>query len=108
MHCIKESILEASHNEIVPFTFENSFQSPKIIHLRWNQDPNLISERFDKVRALFEKVVRSVMEITVSEKDLLSALVSAVYILDVSTIYIAIAKNTDPSPTPAIQILKDT
>jgi glucose/mannose-6-phosphate isomerase len=107
MHCIRESILEASHNEIVPFTFENSLQSPKIIHLRWNQDPSVISERFDKVRTLFEKVVRSVMEISISQENLLSALVSAVYILDVSTIYMAIAKNTDPSPTPAIQILKD-
>jgi glucose/mannose-6-phosphate isomerase len=107
MHCIRESILEASHNEIVPFTFDQSFQMPKILHLRWNQDPLIISERFDKVHRLFEKVVQSVMEISISEKDLVTALVSAIYILDLSTIYIAIANNTDPSPTPAIQILKD-
>ena len=41
MHCIRESILEASHNEIVPFTFDHSFQTPKILHLRWKQDPSI-------------------------------------------------------------------
>jgi len=32
---------------------------------------------------------------------------AGIYILDMSTIYVAIAKNIDPSPTPAINILKD-
>jgi glucose/mannose-6-phosphate isomerase len=108
MHCIRESILEASHNEIVPFTFNHNSQTPKVIHLRWSQDPRVVSERFDRVHTLFEKVVHSVMEISVTEVDLISALISAIYILDLSTIYLAITKNTDPSPTPAIQILKDT
>jgi glucose/mannose-6-phosphate isomerase len=107
MHCIKESILEASHNEIVPFTYDDSIKKPRILNLRWSQDPTPINERFDKVHSLFEKVVQSAMEISIPQKDLLSALVCAIYILDLSTIYLAIAKNTDPSPTPAIQILKD-
>jgi glucose/mannose-6-phosphate isomerase len=107
MHCIRESILEASHNEIVPFTYDDSIKKSRILHLRWSQDPTLINERFDKVHSLFEKVVQSAMEICIPETDLLSALVCAIYILDLSTIYLAIAKNTDPSPTPAIQILKD-
>jgi glucose/mannose-6-phosphate isomerase len=107
MHCIRESILEASHNEIVPFTYDHSLQMPKIVHLRWDGDPSVVSERFDNVDALFEKVVHTVMDVSIPEKDLLSALISAIYILDLSTIYLAIKKNTDPSPTPAIQILKD-
>jgi glucose/mannose-6-phosphate isomerase len=107
IHCISESILEASHNDIVPFTFSYSVQTPKILLLRWNHDNSVIRERFDKVRALFEKVVQPAMEISMSEDNLLASLVSAIYILDLSTIYMAISKNTDPSPTPAIQILKD-
>jgi glucose/mannose-6-phosphate isomerase len=107
MHCLRESILEASHNDIVPFTFTNTPVVPKILHLRWKYDNSAANERFDKVRSLFEKVVHSVMDIPLLDKSLLNALVSAIYILDVSTIYMAIAKNTDPSPTPAIQILKD-
>jgi glucose/mannose-6-phosphate isomerase len=107
IHCIRESILEASHNDVVPFTFNHSVQTPRILHLRWSHDQPLIKERFDKVHALFEKVVQPVMDIFISENNLLLALVSAIYILDLSTIYIAIAKNTDPSPTPAIQLLKD-
>ncbi|MGH9985132.1 MAG: SIS domain-containing protein, partial [Nitrososphaeraceae archaeon] len=75
--------------------------------VRWLYDDSTVIERFNKVRSLFEQVVHSVMEIRISDKSLLSALVSATYILDISTIYMAIARNTDPSPTPAIQILKD-
>lgn len=107
IHCVKESILEASHNDIVPFTYNHSVQIPRILHLRWDHDQSFIKERFEKVCSLFEKVVQPVMEISISENTLLHALISAIYMLDLSTIYIAIAKNTDPSPTPAIQILKD-
>jgi glucose/mannose-6-phosphate isomerase len=107
LHCVRDSVLEASHNDIVPFTFSNTLQIPKVLHVRWLYDDATVSERFNKVRSLFEQVVHSVMEIMISDKSLLNALVSATYILDISTIYMAIAKNTDPSPTPAIQILKD-
>jgi glucose/mannose-6-phosphate isomerase len=107
LHCVRDSILEASHNDIVPFTFSDMTPLPKVLHVRWQYDDSTVIERFNKVRSLFEQVVHSVMEIRISDKSLLSALVSAIYILDISTIYMAIAKNTDPSPTPAIQILKD-
>jgi glucose/mannose-6-phosphate isomerase len=107
MHCITGSILEASHNDIVPFTFDHIPQIPKIVHLRWVNDEPIVRERFEKVRSLFEKVVQSVMEIMIPEESLLHSLLSAIYILDLSTIYVAISKDTDPSPTPAINILKD-
>ena len=107
IHCITGSVLEASHNDIVPFTFSHAPETPKILHLRWKNDDPIVQERFEKVKSLFDKVVQSVMEITIHEKTLLHALVSAVFILDISTIYMAIVKNTDPSPTPAINILKD-
>ena len=100
LHCLKESTLEASHNDIVPFTYNQPSFSPKVLNLRWNYYEELTRNRFDKV-------VQDVMEIRITENSRLHALVSAITILDLSTIYIAIARNTDPSPTPAIQILKD-
>ena len=107
LHCVRDSILEASHNDIVPFTFTDMMPVPKVLLVRWLYDDSTVSDRFNKVRSLFEQVVHSVMEIRISDKSLLNALVSATYLLDITTIYMAIAKNTDPSPTPAIQLLKD-
>jgi glucose/mannose-6-phosphate isomerase len=107
IHCIIGSILEASHNDIVPFTFDYAMQTPKILLLRWDYDELMVIGRFEKVNSLFEKVVQPVMEIKIHEKNLLHALLAGVYILDLATIYTAISKDTDPSPTPAINILKD-
>jgi glucose/mannose-6-phosphate isomerase len=107
LHCLRESILEASHNDIVPFTFNHSTLFPRVLHLRWTYDEKITSERFDKVISLFQKVVQDSMEIKIEESSLLHSLISAIYVMDLATIYVAIARNTDPSPTPAIQILKD-
>ena len=40
------------------------------------------------------------------DTNLLVALIRSIYILDYATIYIAIDRGLDPSPTPAIDILK--
>jgi hypothetical protein len=47
------------------------------------------------------------MEVVVDENNLIDAIVSSIYILDYSSIYLAIARNVDPAPTPAIDILKN-
>jgi len=61
VHCLKDSILEASHNEIVPFTFGNHNYSPhKVLLLRWQQDLSLVNERFNKVKMFFRDRTASV------------------------------------------------
>jgi Bacterial phospho-glucose isomerase C-terminal SIS domain len=46
------------------------------------------------------------MEIHVQENNWIDAVLSSTYILDYSTIYMAVSRNVDPSATPAIDILK--
>jgi glucose/mannose-6-phosphate isomerase len=107
VHCINESILEASHNEIVPFTFENKGSiSRKVLLLRWKKDRAIVSGRFQKVKHFLGTVGLPFMDLTVREGNLISAIVSSIYLLDYSTIYMAIASDIDPAPTPAIDILK--
>lgn len=55
VHCVRESILEASHNEIVPFTFNDSNSPGKVLLLPWKEDCSLVNERFSKVNALFQR-----------------------------------------------------
>lgn len=105
MHCLRESVLEASHNEIVPFTFNNKL-STKSIFLRWIGDSELVKQRFDKIGSLFVNIEQPVMELFAYEKSLINAILSSIYILDYATIYLAISRGIDPSPTPAIDILK--
>jgi glucose/mannose-6-phosphate isomerase len=106
VHCVRESILEASHNEIVPFTFNDGNSPSKVLLLRWEQDCSLVDERFNQVKAFFNEIGQPVMELISSDKSLINAIMSSIYILDYSTIYMAISRNVDPSPTPAIDILK--
>jgi glucose/mannose-6-phosphate isomerase len=109
VHCISESILEASHNEIVPFTYINNNIPfpPKVLLIKWKHDDDLVHERFDKVKNFFTQLGQPIMEVDAySEANLINTLICSIYILDYSTIYLAILRSVDPSPTPAIDILK--
>ena len=110
VHCISESILEASHNEIVPFTFNNNIQynvPPKVLLVKWNGDRPIVSERFEKIQYFLTQIGQPIMELsTCLGTSLINTIISSIYILDYSTIYLAILRNIDPSPTPAIDILK--
>jgi glucose/mannose-6-phosphate isomerase len=107
LHCVRESILEASHNEIVPFTFDDGSSSSKVLLLRWEKDSSLVKERFNQVRGFFNEIGQPVMELVSTDNSLINAILSSIYILDYATIYMAISRNVDPSPTPAIDILKE-
>lgn len=108
VHCINESILEASHNEIVPFSFDyKSNLARRVLFLRWREDPPIVNNRFQKVKHFFRSIEQSFKEVNVVDEGLVSAIVSSIYLLDYSTIYMAIASNLDPAPTPAIDILKE-
>jgi glucose/mannose-6-phosphate isomerase len=107
MHCLAESVLEATHNEIVPFTYDNDPRC-KVVLLKWEGDPPIVKKRFAKISRLFAETNHPAIEITSLEKGLLNAIICSIYILDYATIYRAISSGLDPSPTPAIEILKET
>jgi glucose/mannose-6-phosphate isomerase len=108
VHCISESILEASHNEIVPFTYDSKRIHRKLLLLSWKYDVEVTKERFRKIRSLLEELNHPVIEIKSPHKSLINSLVCSIYVLDISTIYLAALRKIDPSPTPAIDILKGT
>jgi glucose/mannose-6-phosphate isomerase len=106
LHCLSDSILEASHNEIVPFTFNDSNSPNKVLLVRWEQDSPIVNDRFNKVKLFFKEIGQPLMEIVATDSSILNAIISSIYILDYATIYMAVSRNVDPSPTPAIDILK--
>lgn len=106
VHCITESILEASHNVVVPFSFENNYSSSKVLLLKWNNDDTVVNERFKKAKMLFTDVGQPFMEMGSYFDDILNAIIASIYVLDLSTIYLAMMRNIDPSSTPAIDLMK--
>ncbi|MDP9287945.1 MAG: SIS domain-containing protein [Thermoproteota archaeon] len=106
LHCIHESILESCHNEIVPFTYESEYPDRKILFLRWANDLPFINDRFSRVTALLSQLGLPFMELYADETNWIKAVISSIFILDYSTIYMAVSRNVDPSATPAIDILK--
>jgi glucose/mannose-6-phosphate isomerase len=106
LHCLRDSILEASHNEIVPFTFNDNNSPNKVLLVRWINDSPIVNDRFSKVKSFFNEIGQPQMEIIAAENNIVNAIISSIYILDYATIYMAVARNLDPSPTPAIDILK--
>jgi len=108
VHCVKESVLEASHNEIVPFTYYNSNGfAAKVLLLEWVCDQTLVKERFKKMHSFLTRIKQPLMELHTFENTLINAIICSIYILDYATIYMAMSRNMDPSPTPAIDILKE-
>jgi glucose/mannose-6-phosphate isomerase len=108
LHCFSESVLEASHNEIVPLTSVSNSLNPKILFIRWAGDHFLIQQRFTKMGALFTKKNQPLIDFKSTHRSLINALISTIYILDYSTLYVAMARDIDPALTPAIDILKDS
>jgi len=106
VHCVKESVLEASHNEIVPFTYYKNDFAAKVLLLEWVCDQTIVKERFKKVQSFLTKIKQPLMEVSIEENTLINAILCSIYILDYATIYMAISRKVDPSPTPAIDILK--
>ena len=106
VHCLSQTVMEASHNEIVPFTFNDGTFNPKVLLLQWNRDQPIVKHRFDQIRYFFDSIKQPVIEVSIPQKSLASAIISAIYMLDFATIYIAVSRKIDPSPTPAIDILK--
>lgn len=106
LHCTKETILESVHNEIVPFTFKSNAFIRKVILLQWVNDVHFVKQRFKRLQYFFSEIGQPYLEVSSSENSLVAAILCSIYILDYSTIYMAIAKGIDPSPTPAIDILK--
>jgi glucose/mannose-6-phosphate isomerase len=106
-HCTKESILESMHNEIVPFTFDTNTLTRKVIFLKWDMDNDFVHQKFQKVQNLFKEIGQPYFELSSQESSLILAILRFIYILDFATVYMAITYGIDPTPTPAIDILKN-
>jgi glucose/mannose-6-phosphate isomerase len=102
-HCMVEDVIESSHNGIVPWEIHSNV---KPVLIQGKDDHEKTASRWKILKEFFEmkeidfKVIESV------DGNILSKITNLIYLLDYSTIYLAILKNIDPSPVRSIDFIK--
>jgi len=103
-HAIVENAIEACHNGIV------SWEKPsdiKPILLQGREDYIKTKERWKILKEFFETKKIDYWEVLSVEGNILSKLITLIYQLDYTSIYLAVLSNTDPTPIGPIDFIKN-
>jgi glucose/mannose-6-phosphate isomerase len=102
-HAIIEDVIEACHNGIVSWEKPSAVQP---ILLQGQDDYIKTKERFDILKEFFVKNNIDFKEIHSGSGNILTKIISLIYMLDYVSIYRAILSNMDPSPVSSIDYIK--
>jgi len=102
-HAMVEDIIESSHNGIVGWNRENNFQP---ILLQGKDDVKTTKERWMILKEFFKSKNIDYKEIMSEEGNILTKIICLIYVLDYSSIFLAIKLKVDPSPVVAIDFIK--
>jgi len=102
-HIISENVIEASHNEIVSWEQKSSVQP---ILLQGMDDHIKTKERWNIIKEFFKKMDINYFEIKSISGNILSKIITLIYLLDYSSIYLATISGIDPSPIESIDFVK--
>jgi len=103
IHAITENVIEGCHNSIV------SFERPSTINpilLEGVDDYEKTKERWNILKEFFDESNIKYREIFSIRGNILSKLINLIYVLDYSSIYLAVKNKTDPTPVPSIDFIK--
>jgi glucose/mannose-6-phosphate isomerase len=106
MHAIVDVLPELCHNEIVAWEGAKD-KALKPLFLRYKGEPPEVKVRFEILRELIKDAGFDVLEIYSQGEDRLSKIMSLLYILDFSSLYTAVLRGFDPSPTASIEKMKN-
>ena len=102
-HVIIEDVIETCHNGIVSWEKPSSIQP---ILLQGQEDYIKTKERFSVIKEFFIKNNIEFREIHSVSGNILTKLISLIYMLDYASIYRAVLIKTDPSPVLSIDYIK--
>jgi glucose/mannose-6-phosphate isomerase len=102
-HVIIEDIVEASHNGIVAWEKLSVVQP---ILLRGYDDYIKTKDRFEIIKEFFDKNNIKYKEITSVPGNILTKIMTLIYLFDYTSIYRAILSGVDPSPVLSIDFVK--
>ena len=103
IHTSIEDVIEASHNSISTWENNNNF---KPILLQGVDDYLKTKERWEIVKEYFKNKNIEYEEVFSVDGNIISKLVCLIYLLDYTSIYLAVLSKIDPSPVDAIDFIK--
>ena len=103
MHVFAEDIIESSHNGIVAWEKRSKI---KPILLMGKDDYVKTKERWQIVKEFFNQKKIQYKEVHSLDGDILTKLVNLIYLLDYSSIYLAVLSKIDPTPVKPIEFIK--
>lgn len=105
--CKQDVFPELNHNEVVgwdaPETLTKQFT---VVLIRDRDEPPEIKHRIEATKLLALKKTKKILEIHARGKHPLAKMLSAMYIGDFTSIYLAILQGTDPTPVETIAKIK--
>jgi len=102
-HAMIENVIEASHNNIV------SWERPsevKPILIEGEDDYIKTKERWKILKEYFDKNQIDYQEVISIQGDILSKLINLIYLLDFTSLYLAVRSKVDPSTIESIDYVK--
>mgnify|MGYP004002405289 FL=1 len=103
IQAVIEDVIESCHNGIVTWDKQNDFQP---ILIRGKDDFEKTKERWEILKEFFNKQKIDYREIISEEGNILTKIICLIYLLDYTSIYLAIKLETDPTPVNAIEYIK--
>jgi glucose/mannose-6-phosphate isomerase len=103
IHAMIENVIEASHNSVVAWENKSNFVP---IIIRGVDDHEKTKERWEILKKLFATYDIDFWEISSISGNILSKIMSLIYILDYVTIYRSVLSKIDPSPIQSINFIK--
>ncbi len=103
IHAIVEDVVEASHNGIVSWEIKSNVEP---ILLQGKDDFEKTKERWKIFEGYFNEKNINFKKIVSREGNIISKLVNLIYVLDYTSIYLAVRKNIEPTPVDSIDYVK--
>ena len=104
MHVMIDDVIESCHNGIVSWENKSTLQP---ILIEGENDYIKTKERWLIIKEIFQEKNIPFYEIKSNNGNILSKLTQLIYMLDYSSIYLAILNNIDPTPVLAIDLIKN-
>jgi glucose/mannose-6-phosphate isomerase len=103
IHATKEEVLEACHNNIVSWETKSEI---KPVLLRGLDDHPKTKERWKILKDFFNDKNIEFKEVFSTSGNILTKLVNLIYLLDYTSIYLAMNLGIDPTPIKSIDYIK--
>jgi len=103
-HVMAEDVIEACHNGIVSWEKPSNVQP---ILLQGADDYIKTKERWKILKEFFETKKIDYWEVLSVQGNILSKLITLIYHLDYTSIYLAVLNHTDPTPIGPIDFIKN-